>query len=67
MKTFYELGTMPQVGDLIMKVSSDGWGNPVIYLVTKIIGDTYHVSKQGHSIHWRHLASYYAPLGQEIK
>ena len=65
MKTFYELGTMPQVGDLIMKTCSDGWGNPVIHLVTKIIGETYHVSKTGHSIHARHLASYYSPLGQD--
>ena len=67
MKTFYELGTMPQVGDLIMKTASDGWGNPVIYLVTKIIGDTYHCHKKGHSLHARHLASYYSPLGQETK
>ena len=67
MKTFYELKTLPKVGDLIIKEGGDGWGNPVIYLVTKIIGDTYHVSKKGHSIHWRHLASYYAPLGQETQ
>ena len=67
MKTFYELGTMPKVGDLIMKINGDGWGNPVVYMVTNIIGDTYHVSKQGHSLHWRHLASYYIPLEQETK
>ena len=68
MKTFYELGTMPQVGDLIMKTASDGFDNPVIFMVTKIIGGTYHVSKQGGgAIHWRHLASYYSPLGQETQ
>ena len=67
MKTFYELDTMPKVGDLIMKKSSDGWDNPVIYLVTKIIGDTYHIHKQGHSLHARHLASYYSPLAQETQ
>ena len=67
MKTFYELGTMPQVGDLITKINGDGWGNPVVFMVTNIVDDTYHVSKQGHSLHWRHLASYYAPLGQENK
>lgn len=67
MKTFYELGTMPQVGDLIIKLTSQRMDTPVVYLVTKIIGDTYHVSKQGHSLHWRHLASYYAPLKQETQ
>lgn len=67
MKTFYELGTMPQVGDLIMKTASARFDNPVIFLVTKIIGDTYHVSRQGHSLHARHLVSYYSPLGQETK
>ena len=67
MKTFYELGTMPQVGDLIMKVNGDGWGNPVIFMVTAINDRTYHVSKQGLSIHWRHLATYYAPLGQKTQ
>ena len=67
MKTFYELGTMPKVGDLIMKTNGDGWGNPVVFMVTEIIGDTYHVSKTGHALHGRHLASYYAPLGQETK
>ena len=68
MKTFHELGTMPQVGDLIMKICTDERDNPVIYLVTKIIGDAYHVSRQGGgALHWRHLASYYAPLEQETQ
>jgi len=67
MKTFYELGTMPQVGDLIMKTASARFDNPVIFLVTKIIGDTYHVSKTGYSIYAEHLASYYSPLGQETQ
>ena len=67
MKTFHELGTMPTVGDLIMKKASDGYDNPVIFMVTKIIGDTFHVSKAGHALHWRHLASYYSPLGQETQ
>ena len=67
MKTFYQLGTMPQVGDLIMKKASDGFDNPAIFMVTKIIGDTYHVSKTGHALHGRHLASYYSPLGQETQ
>jgi len=66
MKTFYELGTMPKVGDLITKTNGDGWGNPVVYMVTEIVGDHYRTHKQGHSLHARHLASYYSPLGQEI-
>ena len=67
MKTFYELGTMPKVGDLITKTNGDGWGNPVIYLITKIIDENYHVHNGNRSLHRKHLASYYSPLGQENK
>ena len=67
MKTFSELGTLPKVGDLIMKQGGDGWGNPVIHLVTKIIGDTYHVAKTGYSMHVKHLQSYYSPLKQDTQ
>ena len=66
MKTFYELGTMPKVGDLIIRKSSTEWDDNV-YMITKIVGDTYHISKQGHTLHARHLASYFSPLGQESK
>ena len=65
MKTFNELGTMPQVGDLIMR--KNGWGETVVWMITKIIGDTYHINKQNHSLHARHLASHYSPLKQENK
>ena len=64
MKTFHELGTMPKVGDLIIRKSSTQWDDNV-YKITKIVGDTYHISKQGYSLHARHLASYFSPLGQE--
>ena len=67
MKTFYELGTMPKVGDLITKLNGDGWGNPVVFMVTKIVGDTYHVHNGNRTLHPKHLASYYAPLGQETQ
>jgi len=67
MKTFFQLGTLPQVGDLIMKEGGDGWGNPVVYIVTNIIGDTYHMSKSGYSMHIKHLQSYYSPLSQETQ
>ena len=55
MKTYHELGTMPKVGDLIIRKSSTEWDDNV-YLITKIVGDI-HISKQGHSLHARHLAS----------
>ena len=64
MKTFHELGTMPKVGDLIIRKSSTQWDDNV-YMITKIVGDTYHISKQGYSLHARQLASYFSPLGQE--
>ena len=56
MKTFHELGTMPKVGDLIIRKSSTEWDDNV-YLITKIVGDTYHIHKQGHALDARHLAS----------
>ena len=66
MKTFHELGTMPKVGDLVIRtVQTDKDDN--VYMITSIVGDTYHISKRGYSLHARHLASYYSPLGQEIK
>jgi len=65
MKTFYELETLPKVGDLIMREGGDGWGNPVVYIVTKIIGDTYHVNKTGHSLRREYLSAWYSPLSQE--
>ena len=67
MKTFHELGTMPKVGDLIIRKSRTDWDDNV-YMITAIKGDTYHISKQGHSLHARHLASYYSPLdGTAVK
>jgi len=61
MKTFHELSTMPKVGDLIIRTSQSKWDDNV-YMITSIIGDTYYISKQGYSLHARHLASYYSPL-----
>ena len=63
MKTFRELGTMPQVGDLIMR--KNGWGETVVLMITNIIGDTYHTSDRGFSIYKSHLKSHYSPLKQE--
>ena len=66
MKSFHELGTMPKVGDLIIRtIQTDKDDN--VYLITKIIGDTYHINKRNHSLHARHLASYFSPLGQETQ
>jgi hypothetical protein len=65
MKTFNELGTMPQIGDLIMR--KNGWGETVVWMITSIIGNTYHTSDRGFSIHKNHLQSYYSPLKQETE
>ena len=66
MKTFHELGTMPKVGDLIIRtVQTDKDDN--VFMITSIVGDTYHISKRGHCLHSRHLASYYSPLGQDTQ
>jgi len=66
MKTFYELGTMPKVGDLIMRNPPTELDDNV-YMITSIVGDTYHISKTGHCLHSRHLTSYYSPLGQDTQ
>ena len=66
MKTFYELGTMPKVGDLIMRYIQTELDDN-IFMVTAIVGDTYHISKAGHCLHSRHLASWYVPLAQETQ
>lgn len=66
MKTFYELGTMPKVGDLIIrKIKTDKDDN--VFMITSIDGDCYYISKRGHCLHSRHLASYYSPLGQDTQ
>ena len=66
MKTFHELGTMPKVGDLIMRTyQTDKDEN--VFMITSIVRDSYHISYRGHTIHSRHLAHYYAPLGQDTK
>ena len=64
MKTFSELGTLPKVGDLIMRRESIGWEHTV-FMITKISGDTYHISKKGWSFHVNHLRTHYSPLSQE--
>ena len=66
MKTFKELGTFPKVGDLMIRERNHGWDN-LIYMITKIIGSTYHIHKTGHSMHVDHLRSYYSPLGQDTQ
>ena len=66
MKTFKELGTLPKVGDLIIRtIQTDKDDN--VYLITNIIGDTYHINKRNHSLHSRHLASYFSPLKQDTQ
>ena len=66
MRTFHELGTMPKVGDLIIRtIQTDMDDN--VYLITKIIGDTYYIHKRNYSLHARHLASYYSPLTQDTQ
>ena len=65
MKTFYELKTLPKVGDLIMKEGGDGWGRPVVVIVTKIIGNAYYINKTGQSMHRNYLSAWYCPLEQE--
>ena len=65
MKTFRELGTMPQVGDLIMR--KNGWDETVVWMITNVIGDTYFTDKKGYSIYKPHLLTYYSPLKQETK
>ena len=66
MKTFYELGTMPKVGDLIIRTSQTDKDDNV-FMVTKIVGDTYTIHKQGYTLHARHLKSYYSPLKQDTQ
>ena len=66
MKTFYELGTLPKVGDLIIRTSQTDKDDNV-YMITSIVGDTYHISKRGYTLHERHLKSYYSPLGQDTQ
>ena len=64
MKTFYELGTLPKVGDLIIRM--DTWYEPpVVLMITNIVGRTYHTSKTGHSMYIDHLRMYYSPLDSE--
>jgi len=46
MKTFYELGTMPQVGDLISHITSDQWGfKGNTYIVTVIDDELTHMTE----------------------
>ena len=66
MKTFGELGTLPKVGDLIIRRVKTQWDDNV-YMITKIIGDTYHISKHGRTLHKRHITTFYSPLEQENK
>lgn len=68
MQTFYQLKALPKVGDLIMKEIPDEWGNPIVTMVTKIVGTTYHTSHHiEQSMHYNYLSSWYCPLSQEIK
>jgi hypothetical protein len=63
MKTFYELGTLPKVGDLVIRM--DTWDHPLVLMITNIVGRMYHTSKAGHSMHRDHLRIYYSPLVSE--
>jgi len=66
MKTFYELGTLPKVGDLIMRTEPTDLDDNV-FMITSIVGDTYHISKTGHCLHERYLEHWYSPLGQDTQ
>ena len=65
MKTFRELGTMPQVGDLIMR--KNGRGETLVLMITEIDGHTYRTHEKKYSIYKTHLQTYYSPLKQETK
>jgi hypothetical protein len=66
MKTFYQLGTLPKVGDLIMRHTPTELDDNV-FMVTSIVGDTYHISKADHCLHVRYLEHWYSPLGQDTQ
>ena len=65
MKTFRELGTMPQVGDLIM--CKNGWGETEVLMITEIDGHTYRTHQKKFSIYAPYLRDNYSPLKQEAK
>ena len=68
MKSFFQLGTMPAVGDLIMRIHPQE-GQPRIYMVVEKIplvygkGYEYRVVPN-QTFHPAHLQSYYAPLSE---
>jgi hypothetical protein len=68
MKSFFQLGTMPEVGDLIMRIHPRE-GQPRIYMVVEKTPLPYgngHVYKvvPNQTFHPAHLQSYYAPLSE---
>ena len=66
MKTFYELGTLPKVGDLIIRTIQTNKDDNV-FMITDIWGNNTYIIHTGHSLHARHLASYYSPLKQDTQ
>ena len=66
MKTFYELGTMPKVGDLIIRTSQTDKDDNV-FMITDIVGNAYHISKKDHILHIRYIAHYFSPLTQDTQ
>lgn len=66
MKTFKELGTLPKVGDLIIRtIQTDKDDN--VFMITDIVGNAYHISKKDHILHLRYIENYFSPLKQDTQ
>ena len=66
MKTFGELGTLPKVGDLIIRTIPTHLDDN-LFMITDIWGADTFIIQTGHSLHVRHIEANFSPLGQDTQ
>ena len=66
MKTFEELGTLPKVGDLIIRTIPTHLDDN-LFMITDIVGWDTFIIQTGHSLHARYIKAYFSPTGQDTQ
>ena len=66
MKTFKELGTLPKVGDLIIRTIPTHLDDN-LFMIIDIWGPDTFIIQTGHSLHARHIKANFSPLKQDTQ
>jgi len=66
MKTFEELGTLPKVGDLIIRTIPTHLDDN-LFMITDILANDTYIIHTGYSLPARYVKAFFSPTGQDTQ